>query len=282
MLFRRFVLSRIAVIAVLHGRGLRSRTAVCGIDVSIQRQREARCRLGVNVLLLHWHDGRHVRFDSVQLACTIVELLRWRGRGSGWSWITLIHRGSGIFCLCGIGRYVDVCRGKLILPIADREYGLQSLQLGQCGGSVCGSCFDRARREVSDECSHIGIDALTDGNDAWHILVNMLKYQCHRIVRSERHLACEHFPSHDAYGVQVALRRGLVPLNHFRRQICGRSKQDASGGKRCLRNRFGQTEIGDLHMAAVVEQNVLRLDVAMHHARTVCGSKAIQRFTDDA
>ena len=34
-------------------------------------------------------------------------------------------------------------------------------------------------------------------------------------------------------------------------------------------------------MAAVVEQNVLRLDVAMHHARAVCGSKAIQRFADD-
>ena len=34
-------------------------------------------------------------------------------------------------------------------------------------------------------------------------------------------------------------------------------------------------------MAAVVEQNVLRLDVAVHHARTVCGSKTIQRFADD-
>ena len=234
MLFRRFALSRIAVIAVLHGRGLRPRTAVCGIDASVRRQREARCRLGINVLLLHRHDGRHVRFDPVQFACAIVELLRRWGRGSGRGRITLIHWGNGIFRLCGIGRYVDVCRGKPILPIADREHGLQSLQLSQCGGSVCGSCFDRARREVSDERSHIGIDALTDGNDAGNILVNMLKYQSHRIVRSERHLACKHFPSHDAYGVQVALRRGLVLLNHFRCQICGRSKQNASGGKRCL------------------------------------------------
>lgn len=45
---------------------------------------------------------------------------------------------------------------------------------------------------------------------------------------------------------------------------------------------LGQTEISDLHMAAIIDQNVLGLDVTVDHAGAMRGSQTIQRLRDHA
>jgi len=159
---------------------------------------------------------------------------------------------------------------------------LQLLQFVECHGRILGTVLDRARRKTGEECGHACIDARTSGRDIRHILMHVLEHQRHRIVRGERHLAGQHLPSHDAYGIQVSLRRCLIVLNHFWRQIGGRAQQHAGGGQRGLRHRLGQAEIGDLHMSSVIEQNILRFDIAVHHACAMRRSQAVQRLTDYA
>ena len=112
--------------------------------------------------------------------------------------------------------------------------------------------------------------------------MHMLEHECDRVVGLERHETGEHLPGGDADRVQVALRRGLVVLDHLRRQVGGRAEQHVGGGQRGLRGGLGQSEVGDLHAAAVVEQDVLRLDVAVHHADAVRGGQAVQRLGQDA
>ena len=41
---------------------------------------------------------------------------------------------------------------------------------------------------------------------------------------------------------------------------------------------LSQTEISDLHLAAIIDQNVLGLDVTVNHAGAMCGSQTIQRL----
>ena len=35
---------------------------------------------------------------------------------------------------------------------------------------------------MGKECGHAFIDAFASGGNAWHILVNMLEYQCYWII----------------------------------------------------------------------------------------------------
>ena len=74
---------------------------------------------------------------------------------------------------------------------------------------------------MGDERRHGRINALADRGHGRHVLMNMLEDKRHRIIRIERHLAGQHLPCHDAHRVQVALRGGLIVLDHFGSQISG-------------------------------------------------------------
>ena len=110
----------------------------------------------------------------------------------------------------------------------------------------------------------------------------MFEHHRHRVIRLEWRLTGEHFPSHNAHGVQIALGGGLVVFNHFRSQIRRGAQQHA----RCGQGRLGcclcQTEIGDLHVAAVIEQNVFRLDVPVDDTRPMRSSQSVQGLRHDA
>ena len=112
--------------------------------------------------------------------------------------------------------------------------------------------------------------------------MHVLEHQRHRIVRRERHLAGQHLPSHDAHGIQVALRRGFIVLDGFGRQVGCRAQQHAGGRERGGRSDLGQAEIRDLHTPPVVEHDVFGLDVTMHHVRAVRRSEPVEGFADDA
>ena len=112
--------------------------------------------------------------------------------------------------------------------------------------------------------------------------MHMLEHQRHRIVGNERHRAGQHLPCHDPHGIQVALRRRLIVLDGLRRQIGGGAQQHAGGRERGRRRHFGQTEIGDLHTAAIVQHDVLGFDVAMHHMDLMRRGKPFEGLADDA
>ena len=155
------------------------------------------------------------------------------------------------------------------------------MQLAERFLRVLGPCLHRACGEMGNELRDRRIDAGAGPSKRGHILMHMLEHERHGIVGSERNFAGKHLPGHDAHRVQVALRGGLIVLDHLRRKIGGGAQQHAGGGQRGLRCGPGQAEIGDLHMAPVVEQNVLRLDIAVDYAGAMCRRKPVKRLGDD-
>ena len=65
-------------------------------------------------------------------------------------------------------------------------------------------------------------------------------------------------------GVDVAARTGVAGADLLRRQVCRGAQDDAGGGDLGLGDGAHQTEVGDLDLAVVGDQHVLRLDVAVH------------------
>ena len=149
-------------------------------------------------------------------------------------------------------------------------------------GCVGGPCLDGAGGQMRDEIGDLLVDARAGRGQGRHVLMHVLEHHGDGIVRRERHVAGEHLPSHDSHGIQVSLHGRLVVLDHFRRQIRGGAEQHA-GGRQCrLRRGLRQAEIGDLHVPAVVDQDVLGLDVAVDDAHAVRRCQSVQRLGDDA
>lgn len=171
---------------------------------------------------------------------------------------------------------------QTILPCLHREFGSQLAKFLGGLGAVRRTSLDLASGQVDNERGHGWIDIRTDRGYGRHILMNMLEHKRDRIIGVKRHFTGKHFPSHDAHGIQVALWGGLIILDHFRSQIGRSAQQHAGGTQRCLAGGLGQAKISDLHMAAIVDQDVFGLDITMHHARTMRRSQAVQRFRDNA
>ena len=77
--------------------------------------------------------------------------------------------------------------------------------------------------------------------------------------------------SDDAEGVEVADGRGCLAHRLFGRQVLGGTHDHARGGQVDLVSRAGDAEVGQLHHAVRANEDVRRLDVAVHDARA-CGS----------
>ena len=77
-----------------------------------------------------------------------------------------------------------------------------------------------------------------------------------------------HFVHHDAKRIQVAARVGLAALCLLGRKISGGAHYRARLGEAVFNGRThgaGNAEVSNLHLAIEANQNVARLNVAVHH-----------------
>ena len=99
---------------------------------------------------------------------------------------------------------------------------------------------------------------------------------------SNRQLPGEHLVKHHAQGIDIGpLVHILRALQLLRGHVVGRPNGRAAGGelgrRLCVADQLGDAEVGDLHPAAGIEQDVLRLDVAMENAFVV---RILQRLAN--
>ena len=79
----------------------------------------------------------------------------------------------------------------------------------------------------------------------------------------------EHVVTRHAERVDVAAAVQRLAFDLLGAHVERRAQRDADlrqVGRGALADQAGQAEIGDLHLARGGEQNIFRLDVAMHHA----------------
>ncbi len=84
------------------------------------------------------------------------------------------------------------------------------------------------------------------------------------VLTGERDLSGQHLVEHDAERVDVGLLVDVHALRLLGRDVVGRAEHRAGLGHPALDvERAGDAEVGDLRLAVAVQQDVLRLDVAM-------------------
>ena len=97
-----------------------------------------------------------------------------------------------------------------------------------------------------------------------------------RGVTVERCRAGEQLVGEDADGIHVAGRADVAGADLFWREVGRRAQYDTGGGDLGLRECADEPEVGDLDLAAVGDQNVLRLHVAVHQPLVVCHREAAE------
>ncbi len=109
----------------------------------------------------------------------------------------------------------------------------------------------------------------------------MLVHQLRQVVRQERPLAGEHLVADQAERVLIGPPVQVLPsLALFRRHILRGAQQIARRGERLLGGeRLGDAEVGeDDSIAFLVDEDVVRLDIAMDDAATVRVGESIRRL----
>ena len=186
----------------------------------------------------------------------------------------------------GEGEHQHGQRRRRPLPVARRGAGLAS------GNDRAGAPPDRARRStrgvevVQDLCGgliapgriffqaahddarqvvgHLRVEQLRTSGRLLGALVHHLE---HGII-GEGHFTGDHLVHHQTERIEIAAVVELRPLHLLGRHVTRRSHQLArvrqSGRRRFQRLR--QAEVGDVRVAVLVEQHVLRLQVAMEDA----------------
>ena len=98
----------------------------------------------------------------------------------------------------------------------------------------------------------------------------------------ERELAGKALEGHDAQRVKIG--RGLSgrTRNAFGRQVGGCSDQHPRLGEWRAACRLGDPEVGDLHLPALADQQVPRLDIAVHQASRMRGLQGGGGLSDQA
>ena len=107
--------------------------------------------------------------------------------------------------------------------------------------------------------------------DVGEVLAHVLHRHGDLVLAVERHVAGEHLEEHDAQRVDVGLRPDRVPERLLGRDVVRRAEHPAVGRQPVLVERAGDPEVRDLRRALDVDEDVLRLDVAVHDvARMRC------------
>ena len=93
------------------------------------------------------------------------------------------------------------------------------------------------------------------------------------VLALERHVAGEHLEEHDAQRVEVGLAGDGAAERLLGRDVVGRAEHAAVGGQALLVQRAGDPEVRDLRRALLVDEHVLRLDVAVDDLALVRGAE---------
>ena len=119
------------------------------------------------------------------------------------------------------------------------------------------------RHPVQDRGGGRG-DLRPDHLDVRQFLADVLHRHADLVLAVERDVPGEHLEEHDAERVDVRLPVDVVAERLLGRDVVRRAQHAAVGGEPVVAQRAGDAEVGDLGRALVVEQHVLRLDVAVH------------------
>ena len=92
----------------------------------------------------------------------------------------------------------------------------------------------------------------------------MLHRHRQRSVTGERSLARNRFVANHSQRIDVAGRGRVVAQRLLGRDVLGGAHHHAGLGHRSGVDGLGDAEVGDLHLTGGSDQDVARLDVAMH------------------
>jgi hypothetical protein len=95
------------------------------------------------------------------------------------------------------------------------------------------------------------------------VLAHVLHRHRDLVLAVEGDVAGEHLEQHDAEGVDVGLAVDVVAQRLLGRHVVRGAEHAPVGGQPLLVERAGDAEVGDLGRALLVDQDVLRLDVAV-------------------
>ena len=160
------------------------------------------------------------------------------------------------------------------------------------GGARAGG-LDRERLlEVGHERRHVGVAVrevlvrhpVQDGGgggrhlraqrlDVRQVLADVLHGHRDLVLAVEGHVAGEHLEQHDAERVDVGLAVDVMAERLLGRDVVRGAEHAAVGGEPVVAQRAGDPEVGDLGRALGVQQDVLRLDVAVHDRVRVRGAE---------
>ena len=153
-------------------------------------------------------------------------------------------------------------RGAIVAALADLcEAGLELALEGRHGreppGGILGERLVDRRLDAPGDVGPLEADGRRGGVDVLH-------RDGDEVVAGERHLAGEELEEHDAERVDVGLGVDVAALRLLGRDVVAGSEHGA--GRGLLRGRLHRArdpEVGHLRLALAVQEDVLRLDVAV-------------------
>jgi hypothetical protein len=109
--------------------------------------------------------------------------------------------------------------------------------------------------------------------DVRHVLAHVLHRHGDLVLAVEGNVAGEHLEEDDAERVDVRLPVDVVAQRLLGRHVVRRAEHAAVRREAVVVERAGDAEVGDLGRALLVDQDVLRLDVAVDDAARVRGAE---------
>ena len=157
-------------------------------------------------------------------------------------------------------RAVELARERLL------EVGLQAQRVRVALAQVL------VRHPVEDRRQARG-DLGAALGDVGQVLADVLHRHGDLVLAVEGDVAREHLVEHDAERVDVRLAVDVVAERLLGRDVVRGAEHAALGGQAAVVHRAGDAEVGDLGRALLVDEDVLRLDVAVDDAAPVRGAE---------
>ena len=160
--------------------------------------------------------------------------------------------------------------GGVARPMGGCRVGPRRAAAGAHGGDRVGerpaAAVPHARvlhQRDLDQLAHIGRQV---GGQRGGRLLDVLHRHRQRAVAGERPLARNHFVANDSQRVDVAGGGRVMTQGLFGCDVLGGAHHHPGLGDRCGVDGLGDAEVGELHLPGRGDQDVARLDVAVHQA----------------
>ncbi|KZM36087.1 hypothetical protein OJAG_12910 [Oerskovia enterophila] len=163
-------------------------------------------------------------------------------------------------------------------PVEDGrvERGPGLAHQGQGRPGVDGTVVGRARREGADQHVELGGEPRFDVGGRRHVGVDVLEGDLQRGLARVGKAAREHLVGHDTDRVHVRPCVAAARRDQLGAEVGDRAEDGAGRGRRGLRHSARETEVRDLDVPRRVDQDVLRLDVAVDQALAVGRGQGVQ------